>query len=58
MEVEETEKDDIDSNLSNPQELFLLNATSHFIPIQKYVEVGLKIVKVRDAPNNDGFLCD
>lgn len=33
---------------NEPKELFLLNATSHFIPLQMYVEVGLKIIKCKD----------
>ena len=45
-------------DVCQPQELFLLNATSHFIPLHKYVEVGLKIIKVKEAPNNEGFLID
>lgn len=55
---EEEKKAMDDGRLCDPQELFLLNATSHFIPLHKYVEVGVKIVKVKEAPNNEGFLID
>lgn len=41
-----------------PKELFLLNATSHFIPLHKYVEVGLKLIKCKENLNSDGYLVD
>ena len=44
--------------MCEPQELFLLNATSHFIPLHMYVEVGLKVIKCKENPAADGYLVD
>ena len=41
-----------------PKEIFLLNATSHFIPLDKYVEVGLKLIKCKENLNSNGYLVD